>query len=59
MRGNCEENQWPKESSGRILPKTNKLRGDDIVKAVKTQRLRWCGHIRRMGEEKVVKKETG
>ena len=33
-----------------------RLQGEDIVKAVKTQMLRWYGHIKRMGEEKVVKK---
>ena len=28
------------------------------MKAIKTQRLRWYGHVRRMGEEKVVNKVT-
>ena len=31
---------------------------EDIVEAIKTQKLRWYGHIRSMGEEKVVKKVT-
>ena len=35
-----------------------RFQGQDIVKNVKTQRLRWYGHIRRMGEEKVVSKVT-
>ena len=35
-----------------------RLRGKDIVNAIKTQRLRSYGHISRMGEEKVVRKVT-
>ena len=35
-----------------------RFQGEDIEKVIKTQRLRWFGHIRRMGEEKVVKKVT-
>ena len=35
-----------------------RLQGKDIVKAIKTQRLRWYGHRKNMGEEKVVKKMT-
>ena len=35
-----------------------KLQGQDIVKAIKIQRLRLHGHMRRMGEEKVVRKVT-
>ena len=33
-----------------------RLQGEDIMKTIKTQALRWSGHKRRMGEEKVVKK---
>ena len=29
-----------------------RLQGEDIVKAIKTQRLWWYGHIRCMGEKK-------
>ena len=56
---NCEGNLRPKESSGRSPPKTDVqeiLQGEDIVKTTKTQRLRWYGHTRRIGEKKVVKK---
>ena len=35
-----------------------RLQGQDIVKAIKTQKLRWYNHIRTMGEDKVVKKLT-
>ena len=35
-----------------------RLQGKDIMKATTTQRLRWHGHIKSMGEEKVVKKVT-
>ena len=35
-----------------------RLQGEDVVKAIKTQRLHWYGHIRRMRKEKVVKKVT-
>ena len=34
------------------------FQAEDVVKALKTQRLRGYGHIRRIGEEKVVKKVT-
>ena len=34
------------------------LQGVDIVKAIMTQRLPWDGHIRRMGEKRVVTKVT-
>ena len=34
-----------------------RVQGEDIVKAIKTQRLRWYYHIR-MVQEKVVKKGT-
>ena len=35
-----------------------RLQGEHIVKAINTQRLRWYDHIRRMGEEEVMKKMT-
>ena len=35
-----------------------RLQAKDTVKAIKAQRLEWCGYIRRMGEENVVKKAT-
>ena len=35
-----------------------RLQVEDIVEAVKIQRLRWYGHIGRMGEEKIVEKMT-
>ena len=35
-----------------------RLQGENIVKSIKTQRLQWYGHIRKMGEEKVVKSEN-
>ena len=35
-----------------------RLQEDDIVKAMKTQRLQWYGHVRKMREEKVVNKVT-
>ena len=52
-----------KESSGSSLPKTDQLenpgkvaRREHCVKAIKTQRLRWYGHVKRNDEEKIVKK---
>ena len=58
-KGNCKENLRSKENSGRSLPKTQeRLRGENIVKAIKTQKLRWYDYIRTMGEEKVVKTVT-
>ena len=36
-----------------------RLQGEDIVKAIKAESLRWWhGHIRKMGEEKIVMKMT-
>ena len=35
-----------------------KLQGEDAVKAIKTRRLRWYGHVRRIWEENVMKKVT-
>ena len=36
-----------------------RLQGEDIVKAMKMQMLQWYSHIRRMREEKVMKKVAG
>ena len=35
-----------------------RLQGENIVKAMKTQRLRWYSHVKSMGEENVVKNVT-
>lgn len=36
----------------------NMLKGEDIVNIIKVQRLRWYGHIRRMGDSRDIRKIT-
>jgi len=43
-----------KQSGGKLLPHSDLYSSPNIVRVIKSRRMRWAGHVTRMGEERGV-----
>jgi len=43
-----------KQSGGKLLPHSDLYSSPNIVRVIKSRRMRWAGHVARMGEERGV-----
>jgi hypothetical protein len=53
LKGKYEDGEW-KSRTNRELEEMSK--GENIVKWIKGQRIRWLGHLERMEEDRMTKK---